>query len=63
MKETSQQMIDSIINEKAKDNPMIANLLKAKLMLKGLHPEMLANRSQHDPSIKSKLESILDEVK
>lgn len=35
------QMIDTIISQRAKDNAMLAGVIKTKLMLKGIDPASL----------------------
>jgi hypothetical protein len=57
------QMIDSIINQRAKDNPMLVGVIKSKLMLKGIDPNKFTAASDDDPAIIAKLESVMKEMK
>jgi hypothetical protein len=57
------QMIDSIINQRAKDNPMLVGVIKSKLMLKGIDPNKFTSASVDDPAIIAKLETVMKEMK
>ncbi len=57
------QMIDTIINQRAKDNPMLAGVVKTKLMLKGIDPNKFTAQSDDDPAILAKLEAVAKELK
>jgi hypothetical protein len=57
------QMIDTIINQRTKDNPMLAGVIKSKLMLKGIDPGKFTATSDDDPAIIAKLEAVLKELK
>jgi hypothetical protein len=54
------QMIDLIMDRKAKGNPRMEDILKAKMMLKGIHPNKFTEQSDDDPAILAKLQSMLD---
>ena len=56
------QMIDSIISQRAKDNAMLAGVIKTKLMLKGIDPSKFTPQSPDDPAIISKLEALIKEL-
>ena len=57
------QMIDTIISQRAKDNPMLAGVIKTKLMLKGIDPSRFTPQSEDDPVIIAKLEAALKDIK
>jgi hypothetical protein len=57
------QMIDSIISQRAKQNPMLAGVIKTKLMLKGIDPNKFTAQSDDDPAIIAKLEAVVKEIK
>jgi hypothetical protein len=52
------QMIDSIVEQRAKGNPTIALTTKAKLVLKGVNPGSFSEASPDDPIIIAKIERI-----
>jgi hypothetical protein len=57
------QMIDSIIDQRAKDNPMLERVIKTKLILKGINPNKYTLQSEDDPLILGKLEKMIAELK
>lgn len=57
------QMIDMIIAQRAKDNPMLVGVVKTKLMLKGIDPNKFTPQSDDDPAIIAKLEAVAKELK
>lgn len=57
------QMIDSIINQRAKDNPMLERVIKTKLILKGINPNKFTPESADDPVVIAKLEKMIQELK
>jgi hypothetical protein len=57
------QMIDTIISQRTKDNPMLAGVIKTKLMLKGVDPNKFTAQSDDDPAIIAKLEAVIKELK
>jgi hypothetical protein len=57
------QMIDTIISQRSKDNPMLAGVIKTKLMLKGIDPAKYTAQSDDDPAIIAKLEAVVKELK
>jgi hypothetical protein len=56
------QMIDTIINQRAKDNAMLAGVIKTKLMLKGIDPNKFNAQSPDDPAVIGKLEVLMKEL-
>ena len=54
------QMIDLIMDRKAKGDPRMEDILTAKMMLKGIHPNSFTEQSDDDPAILAKLQSMLD---
>ncbi len=57
------QVIDMIIAQRAKDNPMLAGVIRTKLMLKGIDPNKFTPQSDDDPAILAKLDAIAKELK
>jgi hypothetical protein len=57
------QMIDFIISQRAKDNPMLERVIKTKLILKGINPVKYTQMSEDDPIILAKLERMMQELK
>ena len=57
------QMIDTIIIQRAKDNPMLERVIKTKLILKGINPNKYTLESDDDPVILDKLEKMIRELK
>ncbi len=57
------QMIDAIINQRAKDNPMLERVIKTKLILKGINPNKFTSMSADDPVVIGKLEKMIQELK
>jgi len=57
------QMIDSIIIQRAKDNPMLERVIKTKLILKGINPAKFNAQSDDDPVVIGKLEKMMRELK
>lgn len=51
-------IIDNIIQERSKGNPVIAEMTKAKLILKGINPSKFDSYSADDPVIMEKLLNI-----
>jgi hypothetical protein len=56
------QMIDTIISQRAKDNAMLAGVIKTKLMLKGIDPGKFTLQSPDDPAVIGKLETLMKEL-
>jgi hypothetical protein len=56
------QMIDTIISQRAKDNAMMAGIIKTKLMLKGIDPNKFTPQSADDQGVISKLEALMKEL-
>ncbi len=56
------EMIDNIISSKAENNPMLAKIIKTKLMLHGIHPNILTAEEDDDPIIIAKLEKLAKEL-
>lgn len=56
------QMIDSIIEQRSRQNPALVGLTRAKLLLKGIDPSKFNNSSEDNPDIMKKLKSIAQEL-
>ncbi len=52
------KMIDIIIQERSHGNPAIAEMTKAKLLLKGINPNKFSSSAEDDPAIMEKLMTI-----
>lgn len=57
------QMIDTIIDQRAKGNLMLATVIKTKLMLKGIDPNRFTAQSDDDPAVIAKLEAVIRELR
>ena len=57
------QMIDAIINQRAKDNPMLERVIKTKLILKGINPNKYNLQSDDDPVVMGKLEKMMQDLR
>ena len=57
------EMIDTIINQRTKDNPMLVGVIKTKLMLKGIDTNKFTAHSEDNPAIIAKLEALINELK
>ena len=56
------EMIDTIIQERSKGNPAIAEMTKAKFILKGVNPNKFDSSSADDPVIIEKLLTIAKQL-
>lgn len=56
------EIIDAIVEQRAKGNPALENLTKAKLAMKGVIPEKYTEVSADDPAIIEKLIGIASEL-
>ena len=56
------QMIDTVINQRAKDNAMLVGIIRTKLMLKGIDPSKFTPQSDDDPVVIGKLETLIREL-
>jgi hypothetical protein len=54
------QLIDLIIDRKAKDNPMMERVIKAKMILKGINPAKYTDQSEDVPAVIAQLEGMMD---
>jgi hypothetical protein len=57
------EMLDTVINGKLKDNPLMGNVIKAKMVLKGINLNSLTPKSAEDPVLMAKLEAVMKEIK
>ena len=57
------EIIDSIILQRSKGNPAIAETTKAKFILKGINPNKFHNFSPDDPEIMEKVRNIAKQLK
>jgi hypothetical protein len=56
------EMIERIINDKARDNKFLVAIIKAKLTLKGIYPDRLTSRSFEDPLIVERIEEVIRQL-
>jgi hypothetical protein len=56
------ELIDSIIKESAHNDKVIENIIKAKLVLKGVSPVKYTSQSDDDPVILKKLDTFIKEL-
>ena len=56
-------MIESIMEQRAKDNTMLQGVIRTKLMLKGIDPRKYTLQSDDDPVIISRLELLVKDFK
>jgi hypothetical protein len=57
------EMIDSLIAVSAENNPALANIIKAKLILNGINPKKFTAEVIDDPLIIEKLEKLAKELR
>lgn len=55
-------MVDRIIMERAKGDPILINTTKTKLMLKGINPDKYNASSPDDPAVIAKLQKLAQEL-
>lgn len=55
-------MIDKIIEQRSKGNPILVNTTRTKLVLKGIDPGKFNSGSPDDPVIIAKLRTLADEL-
>jgi hypothetical protein len=56
------RMLDSIIDQRAKGNPILIQTTKTKLTLKGLDPDRFNSASPDDPAVVEKVKAIAAEL-
>ncbi|NMC75026.1 MAG: hypothetical protein GYA56_11835 [Geobacteraceae bacterium] len=57
------EMLDRVISKKVRDNPLIGNVIKAKLVLKGIDPNRLTPQADNDPVLIAKFQEVMKELK
>lgn len=57
------QMIDCIMAQRAKGNPMLERAIKSKLILKGINPAKYTLQSDDNRDVIGKLEKMMQEFK
>lgn len=55
-------MIDSIIQQRSKGDPLLERTTKTKLLLKGINPTRYTSESEDDPEVIEKLRRFADEM-
>jgi hypothetical protein len=55
-------VIDRIIEQRARGNPTIATITKTKFILKGVNPDRFDDRSPDDPALLAKIRTIAAEM-
>lgn len=56
------RMIDSIIEQRSRGDPVLLKTTKTKLMLKGINPDKFTLKSEDDPKILEKLNKLMKEL-
>jgi len=56
-------MIDSIMEKRTSGQQVLVNVIRTKLILKGIHPDKFNIDSEDDPAIIAKLEAFAQELK
>jgi len=56
------RMIDSIIEQRSRGDPVLLKTTKTKLMLKGINPDRFTLKSEDDPKILEKLNKLMKEL-
>jgi len=56
------RIIDSIISQRAKDNPILIDTTRAKLIFRGVNPDRFTDDSPSDPHVEAKLRAIALEM-
>lgn len=56
------QMIETIISQRSKGNPAVAQALKAKFALKGINPDSYSSASSDDQAVIGKLQALALEL-
>jgi len=56
-------LIDQIIEKRAKGNPLLADMTKTKMIMKGIDPSQFSSSSPDDSSIIEKLTNLAKELK
>ncbi len=56
------QMIDTVVNQRAQNNEVLAGIIKTKLLLKGIDTNKFTAQSEDDPVIISKLQTLLKDI-
>jgi hypothetical protein len=54
--------IETIVKERSRGNPTVANLTKTKLILKGIEPDKFTINSPDDPETIQRLRAIASEM-
>ena len=62
MSEKMKVMIETIIKKKAENNPMLAKIIMAKLILNGIDMKRLTAETNDDPLMISRLERLAKEL-
>ena len=56
------RIIDSILKERSRGDPILIKTTKTKLMLKGINPDKYTLQSEDDPVIIEKLNKLMKEL-
>jgi hypothetical protein len=59
---TAKRVIDDIIQQRSKGNPILATATRTKLLLKGINPNTFTMETPDDPTVMNKLRSICREL-
>ena len=56
------KMIDKIIDQRANGNSTIVNIVRTKMILKGINPDKFNEASEDDPAVIEKLKKLEQEL-
>ena len=56
------RMIDSILAQRSRGDPVLQKTTKTKLMLKGINPDKFTHNSEDDPVVIEKLNKLMQEL-
>jgi hypothetical protein len=55
-------MIDSIILKRSKGDPLLAEMTKTKIIMKGINPDKFTSSTPDDPAVIEKLDRLAKEL-
>ena len=56
------RMIDSILEQRSRGDPILQKTTRTKLMLKGINPDKFTHHSEDDPLVIEKLNKLMQEL-
>lgn len=58
----TKKLIDAIIQQRSNGDPLIAEMTKTKMIMKGIDPNKYTSSTPDDPSVIEKLEKLAKEL-